>query len=267
MNGKSIGMLGYGAIGRMVAARLRESGRSLRCILTRSEVPAAQRTEAGAECAFVNSSADLLAARPSFIVECAGHQAVASVGPQVLEAGIDLGIVSAGALADAAVERRLTEAARKGGSRIHVAAGAIGGVDALAAAREQGLESVRYRSRKPPRAWRGTAAERLLDLEKVLGPVVFDRGDARRIASAYPQNANVVATISLAAGGFERVEVELVADPGVEGNVHELEVKGSFGEMQVRMRGIPMPGNPKTSTLAALSVLRMLRARDATLVL
>ena len=43
----------------------------------------------------------------------------------------------------------LKSAAREGNSRILLPAGAVGGIDAIAAMRLGGLSSVRYRSRKP----------------------------------------------------------------------------------------------------------------------
>ena len=77
----------------------------------------------------------------------------------VLRNGIDCLVISVGALADAALFEKLKSAAHDGNSRILLPAGAIGGLDAIAAMRLSGLTSVRYRSRKPPLAWRGSPAE------------------------------------------------------------------------------------------------------------
>jgi aspartate dehydrogenase len=46
----------------------------------------------------------------------------------------------------------------------------------------------------------------------------------------------------------------LVADPRITQNCHELEVRGLFGEFQIRLANAPLPDNPKTSWLAALSL-------------
>jgi aspartate dehydrogenase len=130
-----------------------------------------------------------------------------------------------------------------------------------------GLSLVRYRSRKPPLAWRGSPAEKLVDLAALAKPAVLYRGNAREAALLYPQNANVAAAIALAGLGFERTEVELVADPAAAGNVHEIEVEGAAGRFAIELEGKPSRTNPKTSALAALSVARAIRNEQAAIVI
>jgi aspartate dehydrogenase len=115
---------------------------------------------------------------------------------------------------------------------------------------------VRYVGRKRPTAWRGTSAERLVDLNALTAPVEFFKGNARAAAQQFPQNANVAATIALGGMGFEATEVVLIADPGAVGNEHWFGVEGPFGTAEVRIAGNSMPDNPKTSWLAALSLAR-----------
>ena len=143
--------------------------------------------------------------------------------------GFDLLVISVGALAEPALLERLKTAAREGNSRMLLPAGAIGGIDAIAAMRLGGLTSVRYRSRKPPAAWRGSPAEKVADLDKLTGRTVLYRGTAGEAALLYPQNANVAAAVALAGLGFDKTEVELVADPDAPGNVHEIEAEGAAG--------------------------------------
>jgi aspartate dehydrogenase len=161
----------------------------------------------------------------------------------------------------------LKSAAQEGNSRILLPAGAIGGIDAIAAMRVGGLASVRYRSRKPPAAWRGTAAEQVIDLTKLTRRTVLYKGNAGEAALRYPQNANVAAAVALAGLGFEATEVELVADPDAPGNVHEIEAEGTAGRFAITLQGKPSRTNPKTSALAALSVARALLNEAATIVI
>jgi aspartate dehydrogenase len=192
---------------------------------------------------------------------------VSEYGESVLRSGIDLLIISIGALAEAAVLKRLKSAAQEGNSRILLPAGAIGGIDAIAAMRVGGLASLRYRSRKPPAAWRGTAAEEVIDLAKLTRRTVLYKGNAGEAALRYPQNANVAAAVALAGLGFEATEVELVADPDAPGNVHEIEAEGTAGRFAITLQGKPSRTNPKTSALAALSVARALLNEAATIVI
>jgi aspartate dehydrogenase len=215
----------------------------------------------------VESLDDLLARDPAIVAEVAGQQAVAEHGPGVLRRGLDLMVISIGALADLALLDRLKAAARDGHSRILLPAGAIGGLDAIAAMRVGGLHAVRYRSRKPPAAWRGSPAEKVADLNKLNGRTVLYRGSAGEAALLYPQNANVAAAVALAGLGFDNTEVELVADPDASGNVHEIEAEGAAGRFAIQLQGKPSRTNPKTSALAALSVARALINLQATIVI
>jgi aspartate dehydrogenase len=193
---------------------------------------------------------------PRLVVECAGHGAVQAHGAAALQRGMDLLVISVGALADASLETRLRETAESTGARLLLPAGAVGGIDLLASARLAGLDHVRYTSRKPPSAWRGTAAERRVRLEALAEAAVLFEGTARAAAQQYPQNANVAAAIALAGVGFDATEVLLTADPAATGNEHLIEAEGAFGRASVHVAGKPLPGNPKTSWLAALSLAR-----------
>ena len=192
---------------------------------------------------------------------------MAEYGEQVLRDGIDLLVISIGALADAELYERLETAADAGNSRMLLPAGAIGGIDAITAMRIGGLSSVRYRSRKPPAAWRGSPAEKVVDLRSLAKPAVLYTGTARKAALLYPQNANVAAAVALAGLGFEETQVELVADPEAPGNVHEIEAEGAAGKFAIRLEGRPSRSNPKTSALAALSVARALLNEEAAIVI
>jgi aspartate dehydrogenase len=255
-------LIGHGAIARYVLKNLRrdEPARCVAMVVRKARVAEAQKAM-GEAVNVVGSVAELGFHVPPLVVEAAGHGGLAEHGAAVLEAGSDLVVVSVGALADRALYEKLAAAAEKGKAKLLVVAGAIGGVDALAAARQGGLARVRYTSRKPPKAWKGTPAEKIADLAKLTAETVLYTGRADEAARLYPQNANVCATVALAGAGWDKTEVTLLADPTADGNIHQIEAEGAFGRMTLEMRGKPLPDNPKTSSLAALSVLRAIRNR------
>jgi len=261
-------LIGYGGIARDVVAALREADAKVEIVGALCRPGRAEGARSAlAGTAVVESLPDLLARKPVVVAEVAGQQAVAEHGAAVLRRGFDLLVISVGALADAELLARLKTAAHAGHSRILLPAGAIGGLDAIAAMRLGGLQAVRYRSRKPPAAWRGSPAEKVADLDKLAGRTVLYRGSAGEAALLYPQNANVAAAVALAGLGFDKTEVELVADPDAPGNVHEIEAEGVAGSFAIALQGRPSRTNPKTSALAALSVARALINLEATIVI
>ena len=211
--------------------------------------------------------ADLLADKPDVVAECASHVAVRDYGEAILKSGCDLVVISIGSLSNEGLYNRLVAAAKAGGARLVLPSGAIGGIDALAAARLSGLESVVYTGRKPPKAWKGTPAETLLALDTLAEPAVFFEGSARKAASEYPFNANVAATLAIAGIGLDNTRVRLVADPGITRNVHEFTVSSACGDFTMKLEGRPSPANPKTSLMAGYSVARELINRASPMVI
>jgi len=257
-------LIGFGAIAREVMKHLRpdEPGRIAAILVRPARVDEARaRAPTGVRVIGSLGEIDDLAEAPDVAAECAGHSAVAEYGPAILGRSTDLIVISIGALADRALHQRLVAAAAEGSSKLILPAGAIAGADALAAARVGGLSRVAYTSRKPPKAWKGTPAERSFDLDRLTAETVLYRGAADEAARLYPQNANVAATIALAGAGWDATEVQLIADPEAGGNIHQIHAEGAFGAFDIEMRGKPLPENPKTSTLAALSLVRAIRNR------
>ena len=199
---------------------------------------------------------DRLSIAVDLAAECAGHPALRQHGAAILARGTDLITVSSGALGDPELREQLTSAATKGGSQLRLVSGAIGALDVLASASTGVLTAVTYRGRKPPRAWRDSPADDKLDLDKVTEPAVHFSGSARDAALEYPKNANVAASVALAGLGLDKTTVELIADPTVERNIHEVVAEGDFGRFEFRVEGRSLPDNPRSSALAAMSVVR-----------
>ena len=253
-------LIGFGAIGRSVYQRmLGHAGVRITHILVSQPKVAALQAELGSG---VTVTHQVPGSTP-LVLECAGHTALTAHVLPALQRGTECAVLSIGALSEPGLPEQLQAAAEQGGTQLHLLSGAIGGIDAISAARQAGLDSVPYTGRKPPAGWRGSPAEQLMTLDALTEPTVILDATAREAARLYPKNANVAATLSLAGLGLDHTRVRLIADPGVTDNIHEFEAKGAFGEMHVRMRGKPLADNPKTSALTVLSAVRFLHNRTA----
>jgi aspartate dehydrogenase len=246
---KNIALIGFGAIGQELLRLLEPHPVRVTAVLVRRELEANVRV--------VHTLEALLETQPGLVIECAGHQAVQQYGAAVLRAGFDLMISSVGALCDHELEFALHVAKTSSGARLLVPSGAIGALDALASAKIAGLDRVVYTSRKPTKAWRGTPAEDVLDLESLRSAHVFYSGSARVACRDYPQNANVAAAVALAGLGFDRTEVHLIADPDASSNTHLIHAQGTFGELEFRISNAPLVSNPKTSAITPASLVQM----------
>ena len=250
-----LGIIGRGAIAHYVTQRIEAEGHEVSAYLVRPARVDAHGAQDAAGRALVSAVADL-PRDLDLIADCAGHQALRSYGPEILRAGIGLVTVSLGALADAELEQALTDAAQSGGAPLILATGAIGALDALRSARAGRLSRVQYTGRKPPAGWRGSPAEAVLDLNALTDTAVpHFQGTAREAALRYPKNANVAAAVALAGIGFDRTEAQLIADPTISENIHEITAEGDFGHLAFQIAGNPLPDNPKSSALAAMSVV------------
>lgn len=248
----NLGLIGNGAIAGYVHAALLEQGHTIGAILLRPS------RVAEAPDLYVGSVLDL-PADLDLMIDCAGHAALIEHGPAILSRGTDLITVSLGALADREVYETLTGAAKQGGAKLHLASGAIGALDCLQAARAGRLDRVTYVGRKPPKGWKGSPAEAKLDLDALRnGANEHFQGTAREAALAYPKNANVAAAVALAGIGFAATQVRLIADADVTENIHEIEASGEFGSFRFQISGQSLPDNPRSSALAAMSVLSKL---------
>ena len=253
---QTIAIIGYGAIAEAVHAYLVDlDDIKIGVVIARPGGDARARRIFG-ETVEIAHGLDEVTAGVDLFVDCAGHSALRQHGADVLVRGIDLITVSSGALADADLYAGLVAAARAGGAQLRVATGAIGGLDALGAASVGALTEVTYRGRKPPRGWRGSPAESKLDLDALTEATVHFTGNARDAALEYPKNANVAASVALAGIGFDDTEVELIADPGIDRNVHEIIARGDFGRCEFCIEGMALPGNPRSSAITAMSVVR-----------
>lgn len=243
-----LAIIGCGAVGSTVARAVREGRAGDWHTVAVLDRPAPARAEALAEALglqVAGSLEALIAASPQVVVEAASVGAVGEYLIPLLEAGCDVVVLSTGGLVEPGLRTRAEAVARRVGRRIFAASGALGGLDLVAAANLAPPLRVTLTTRKPPRALGG----------KLEGFA----GSAAQAVAVFPQNLNVAATLALAAQDPGAVEVRVEADPSLRVNTHRVALDGPFGSARLEVSCLPLPDNPRTSWLAALSVLAVLR--------
>ena len=236
-----IGIIGCGAIGTLIAESV-ENG-IVKCdglILYDSDMSHSANLKKllHIPIVVVESVEEMIKLRPAVIVEAASQTAAKQYASKVLDADIDLIVMSVGALLDLDIQS----------SRLHVPSGAIGGLDAIDAASLAGVTEVTLTTRKNPK---------VLDMNNRVEKTVYE-GDAEEAVKRFPREMNVAARLALAVKPAE-VKVQVVSDPKVNRNVHEVKVKWKHGDMWLRFSNEPHPDNPKTSALAAWSAINLLK--------
>lgn len=228
----------------IVAIAVRDAGRE------RSDMPAGARLISGPD--------ELAGLDIDMVVEAAGRPAVAIWGEAALRHAESFVVSSTSAFTDETLLGLLLSVAEETGSRIVVPSGALGDLGALAAAAVLPLDEVVHAIVKPPRAWQGTKASEIVDLETLAERTEFFSGTAREAANAFPQNANVAVISALSGIGLDRTRVVLVADPSAARNVHEVRASGAFGKLELRLENEALKTNPKSSEMTALSLVRLI---------
>ena len=256
---RRIGLIGYGAAGRSCAALLSADPDYRIMVLTRTP-PIAPASD---HIAFAADLDALIGWKPDAIIEAASAEAFTQMVPRCLESGIDVVPASVGALQSPQVSAMIRETCARSGARLILPAGAVGGLDYIAAAALTGDIDVTYTSRKPPAAWASELAAMDLTERARTQAVTLFEGTAPEAAKLYPKNLNAGLTIALAAG-FERTRVQVVADPAVSRNPHEIAISGAAGGAFMRFENRPSPDNPKTSAITALSLLSAVLRRFET---
>ena len=187
------------------------------------------------------------------VLECASPDSVKYFAPIVLSKGIDMIIMSIGAFMDTDFYTQVLKIAKENNAKIHLPSGAVVGLDGIKAVAKFGLKEVSLVTRKSPKS-----LGKDIDAEEVL----FE-GKASEAVKEFPLNINVAATISMACN--KDIDVKIIVDPKVDRNVHEITAKGDFGEFKTITMNYPCAANPKTSMLAALSAIRLLKSFSETI--
>lgn len=258
-----IGLIGYGTIGRMLAEAI-DNGLagdvSLVAVMDIYDEPPFERGPGGTT--YTTSIESFLSIDLDVVVEAASQAVMREYAPLVVKSGRSLVAMSVGALGDEAFLEQLRDLASRHKCRVLVPSGAIGGLDAISAAAIDEIDELTLTTTKPVKALAGveSAIDPQLDLDSITTATCIYDGPAEEAVTRFPLNINVAAVLSLAGIGFRNTRVRIVADPVGSQNIHRIEAKGAFGELSLEFANNPSPTNPKTSYLAALSAIRLVKS-------
>jgi aspartate dehydrogenase len=260
-----VGIAGLGAVGRAITRKLHAGAiphtRLVAVAVRNAEKARAFLAEIG--CTAPISTIAEVAAVSDLVVECAPALAFADIATAVLSAGKRLMAMSAGQLLE---RSELAALAERHGGQIIVPAGALLGLDAVAAAAEGHIHSVAMVTRKPVRGLLGAPflVTHGIDIAGLTAPKRIFQGTAREAARGFPENVNVAAALSLAGIGPDRTTIEIWADPALTRNVHRVVVESDAARFEMGIENVPSE-NPKTGRMTAQSALACLRKLNAPL--
>jgi len=207
-----------------------------------------------------------LIASADLIVEATARSVAPGIILAALRGSANVMVMSVGGLL--ACREEACALAEKAGRQIYVPSGAIAALDAVKGAAVGRIDQVRLTTRKPPRALDGApyVVQQGIRLDQISHATTIFSGSALEAIDGFPANVNVAIALSLAGLGPEKTQVRVVADPGCDRNIHEVEVEGEFGRLVARVENLPSPTNPKTSYMAALSAIALLKRLTSSLV-
>ena len=256
MNKKTFGIVGCGFLGGIVADAYKMgllADYELIGVISRTMADAVA-VSCKCDCAVCADVDTLLSMKPDYIVETASVEWVRANAEKVLENGVNLVLISIGAFADTDFYERAKAAAIRGGVKIHLASGAIGGFDVLQTvslmAMAQNLEEnaviethTGCKGFIPTPVWE----DALLTEQKT----VFT-GNAKQAIATFPRRVNVAVATSLATTGPQSTGVIMHSVPNWQGDDHKItaEIDGVKAVVDIYSR---------TSAIAGWSVVALLR--------
>ena len=253
-----LGIAGMGAIGGAVAKAVQDG-------IDGFEFTAAADSNPDERFNVPYMEFDALAEQCDLVVEALPPNVVPALACEVFKRNKNLVLISSCALF---MYPEILEHHKASNSRIIVPSGSLCGLDGVQALAQKEIKSASIASTKPPQNFSGAPfiTENNIDLAAITERTCLFSGSVLEAAQGFPANVNVAATLSLACAGHTEPRVEIWADPQAPGNIHEIEVNGEYSRIKTRIENTPDPANPKSSMLAAQSIIAVLKSLNEPLV-
>lgn len=243
-------------IGKVVSQELREDFEILGVFSGKIENATKLADEIGGKA--YKTLDEIIDDQPDYIIEAASPDVFKEIGVKILANGIHLIPLSVGALADNEFYNKVKETARKNKSRVHIPSGAVGGFDVLRASMAMEDVEVNITTEKSPQSLNGAPFLKGRKLSEEKTEEIFN-GSAMEAIEHFPKNVNVAVATALATTGVENTKVSIRSIPGFKSNKHKIKLKGETVNVKVIIETTPSEDNPKSSSLAAYSVIGLLK--------
>ena len=256
-----ITIVGCGAIGSMLAKAADEMEEVKRIYLIDLKKEKAEKVAQGLNKAIVVDDVEEELYHCDLVIEAASQVAAKDILAKTVGRGVDIMVMSVGALVDDDFRDMVYDKAKNCDAHIYIPSGALFGTDGLRAASQDKLSTVELISTSGPKslAHIDYFDKQGINVNDIKERKVVYSGSAREAVKLFPQNVNIAATLAIMGAGFDRTTVTIVLDPDAKTNTHELIVKGAFGKSKCQTENVPSPDNPSTSYLATLSAITALK--------
>ena len=244
-----IGIIGCGAIGTILAKAIdRDLKGAVVVALSDQDLGKANALSSQLQSRPKVLDGKGLIRKSDLVIEAASGKIVPEIAAKTFAAKKDLMCMSIGGFIG---NEHLIEVAKKRNCNLYLPSGAIAGLDAVKAAKVGKIKSVTLVTTKPPKSLSG--------YENAKKKKIVYEGNVIKAVKLFPKNINVSAALSLAGIGSKKTKVRIIVDPSVKVNSHEVIVEGDFGRIVTKTENKPSPLNPKTSYLAILSAIAMVK--------
>lgn len=210
------------------------------------------------DCKAYNDLDEMIKDGPDYIIEAASPHVAKDMAIKILDSGINFIPLSVGALADKEFYKEIESVALKNNSRVHIPSGAVGGFDVLRSSMLMEDMKISITTEKSPKSLNGAPflKGRELSEEKIEDVYI---GTANEAIELFPKNVNVAVATALSTTGVDNTQVMIKSIPSMTSNKHEIKAIGDTIKVSIIIESTPSSNNPKSSTLAAYSVIALLK--------
>ncbi len=220
---KRLGIVGAGKLGSIVANAAKDGflpEYELVGIIGRTFEKASTLAEEVGCMAYVSLD-EMLSQDVDYLVEVASVAFVKENAVKILGGGVNMIIVSIGALSDAAFYKEVSEVAAAAGSKLYIASGAVGGFDVLRTISLMGEAKESFETHKGPESLRNTPLYKDELMAEGDETHVFD-GTAAEAIKILPTKVNVSIAASLAGSAPDKTKMDIYSVPGFVGDDHRI---------------------------------------------